>query len=217
MGEVDKDQKVISNKQGFYDKSGEQNSKYILGIQAGVTRVDISESEIYTKNAKISNNYRPIFGIFIEKKLKARIGLSGMLSYRNFGFEASRSDNDYDYDLKIDNHFLSSQIDLHYFLSSNSLKISFFAGIELLAIVLSEEQYCRRYSSFQIRDELGFARMKDIINPFFLSAVAGISYKFNCVIPLRLFVQAEYSLLSPTRNRILKEGDYNRYLILLNL
>jgi len=66
MGEVDKDQKVISNKKGFYDKSGEQNSKYILGIQAGVTRVDISESEIYTRDAKIFNNYTCYRTLFIN-------------------------------------------------------------------------------------------------------------------------------------------------------
>ena len=208
MGEVDKDQKVISNKKGFYDKSGEQNSKYILGIQAGVTRVNIAETG-YFKTDKIFDNYQPIVGIFLQKRLKKNIGLSGILSYKNFGFKAESSSTNYYSNLKIDNHYLSAQFDLHYFFSKKAKKISLFTGLELLYLIDSEEYYFVTISSHSFGVDLGFDSMKDILNQYSVSLVGGVSYKFNCVIPLRLFVQAEYSLLSPTRDRILKEGDYN--------
>lgn len=183
--------------------------KYTLGIITGVTRVSIAESEVYYKHSKISENYHPIFGFYIQKKLKNQVGLSATLSYKNLGFEAKSPHTNEYYNLTINNHYFSTEVDLLYFISRRKPRISQFSGIDLLYLLSSSEKYTNIISSHIVKCELRFDSMKDIMKRYTLSMVCGISYKFTCFIPFIIFVQLEYSVLSPTEDRILLEGDYN--------
>ena len=209
MCEISENQKVISNKQGSYNKNSEQNLKYILGIQAGVTRVNIKETGNYYFEAdKFFDNYQAIVGVFLQKRIKKSIGLCGLLTYKNLGFKESSSYDYYASNLKISNHYLSSQLEFHFF-PDKAKKISLFSGLEFLTLLFSEEKYWCRYSSHKFGEELGFDSMKKIMEPFTLSVIGGVSYEFSNIFPLCFLLQVEYNLLSPTKNRTLKEGDYN--------
>jgi len=204
------------NKNALPDKLPQTNDerigpKYILGIQIGITKVNIMDETGFFKTNRIFNNYKPNFGIFLQNRINRRICINGILSYKNYGFEYEATyPDDSNSNLKTENHYLATQINIHYFFSPRKARISFFSGVEVLYLFDSGENYSATISSHLVREKLEFESMQDyIMNRCFISVITGLRSEFNFIIPFYFSIQADYSLLSPTQDRILKDGDYN--------
>jgi hypothetical protein len=206
-GKVIRNLQIHSEKQNVINKNSERHAPLILGVQAGVSRVSIDKTG-YFEADKIYANYQLVAGISLQKILENNFGLSSTLSYKNLGFSASSTASDYSFALKTANHYLSVQFALHYF-PERINSMSFFGGFDVLTLFSSNENYWRKYSSYEYKEDLRFDAMKKIMKRYFLSIIAGVGYKFSFQIPINIFVQTEYSMLSPTVDRQLAEGDYN--------
>jgi hypothetical protein len=183
--------------------------KYDFGFKIGLTRIGIRGTNNLFKVEKISDNYKPFLGAFFLICLKPRWQFGYAIAYKQLGFKGSGIKHIPNFKFDIDINYLSSQFILNYFLSFKDPKPSLFAGIDFSTLLSSEEKYIIKYSLYQINEHLKSESMKNILKKASASFILGASSEFFILTNIYLSLETELNIISLTKERVYKEGDYN--------
>ena len=199
----------------FHNDSIENNTvlkedyKYRVGFKIGLTRLGIYSTNKWFKVDQISNNYRLYGGAYFFALLNPKYGLEIGITYKQFGFggESFKFNRDADFDIKI--NYISSQFIFNYYLLSCGARPSLYAGIDVSCLLSSQENYTTKISSFHISESLKSKQMRNILETISSSLIFGSGIDISLITRFTLSFETEFSIVSPTKNRIYKEGDYN--------
>lgn len=204
--------KKISFKKTAYDcYNRDLDPKFAFGLKGGISRVGIITSFEYSKPDKITHNYHPIFGCFVEMKLIERWHLGFDMFYKQMDFQAYRyPKRGIGYEIAVELDYVSSHLVLSYRLPVTVMRPRIFAGFEFSRLISSAERYISKYPTFQIK---GFSDMRRFMKKNTAFLIIGAGCQFSLMKRFILVLETELSIGAPTDGRYVPgEGAYDALL-----